>query len=208
MNKTTSDWDQLRALYPELASVPAGLRLRAEYVDVSAADTLCRIGDPVQSIFLVVRGEVRLVRRGRNGNEVILQRAQHGFLAEASLFSKTYHCDLVVAKSGRLLRFPAKGFRDALDTNSAFRNTWLARLAREVREVRAQNERLSLHSAEERILHFIESEGSGGSITLSQSRKAWASELGMTHEALYRALRRLQDAGTLQVDGKRISLAD
>jgi CRP/FNR family transcriptional regulator, dissimilatory nitrate respiration regulator len=71
----------------------------------------------------------------------------------------------------------------------------MARLAREVRKSRAQCERLSLRSAPERIVHYIEAEGSDGRLELRQTKKAWAAELGMTHEALYRALAALVRAG-------------
>jgi DNA-binding GntR family transcriptional regulator len=44
-------------------------------------------------------------------------------------------------------------------------------------------------------------------VTLTESRKAWAAELGLTHEALYRALRRLQADGTLDINANRITLS-
>ena len=204
--KPPSDWQNLVDLYPALQDVPADLRSLTERCEISTGDTLCRIGDQVQDIFLVIRGEVCLIRRGQDGREVVLQRAQSGFLAEASLTNKNYCCEVVVTKGGELIRFPAKAFREALDVDASFRTSWLARLASEVRKLRTQNERLSLHGAAERVIHYIESEGSDGSIFLNQSRKAWASELGLTHEALYRVLRRLQEDKTLHVDGKRISL--
>ena len=76
-----------------------------------------------------------------------------------------------------------------------------------MRKLRAQCERLSLHNAADRIVHYIESEGTDGVATLNQSRKAWAAELGLTHEALYRVLRRPQADGTLDIDGDRIAIA-
>ncbi len=39
---------------------------------------------------------------------------------------------------------------------------------------------------------YLESEGSDGSVSLTQTRKAWAAELGLSHEALYRTLKKLQ----------------
>jgi len=73
----------------------------------------------------------------------------------------------------------------------------MRRLAAEVRKLRAQCERLSLHGAAERIAHYIEAEGRDGRLTLRQTRKSWAAELGITHEALYRALASLERAGQL-----------
>jgi CRP-like cAMP-binding protein len=201
------DWQALIDSQPVLATVPPGLRAVAERRQIEAGETLFRLGDPLQGVFCVVAGEVRLIRRARNGAEIILQRSRGGFFAEASLGTKEYHCDAVAAEPGGVLRFPARAFRAALDENVIFRDAWMEHLAREVRKLRAQCERLSLKSAAQRIVHYIDSEGTDGVATLTESRKAWAAELGLTHEALYRALRRLQADGTLHIDANRITLS-
>lgn len=200
------DWPALAEAHPGLSHVPAALRAAARLRVFAAGDTLFRQGERPKAMYCILDGEVRLLRRSRDGGEVILQRSRGGFFAEASLESKAYHCDGVAAADGRLLAFPVRAFREALEGDAAFRNDWMAQLAREVRRLRARCERLSLHGAEARILHAIESEGTAGTLVLAQSRKAWAAELGLTHEALYRTLARLQDEGTLAVDGPRLTL--
>ena len=47
----------------------------------------------------------------------------------------------------------------------------MRRLATEVRKLRAQCERLSLHGAAERIAHYIEAEGRDGRLELRQTRR-------------------------------------
>ncbi|MDP2787525.1 MAG: Crp/Fnr family transcriptional regulator [Pseudomonadota bacterium] len=199
------DWQALSESRPGLALIPPQLEIQAELFELKAGESLFRINDRVRHVFLVVSGEVRLVRRDRNGTEVVLQRSRGGFFAEASLDNQAYHCDAVVTEAGVLLQFPVSAFRSALDEVADFRNAWMTHLAREVRKLRAQCERLSLHRAEDRITHYIESEGIGGTIILNQSRKSWATDLGLSHEALYRALRRLRASGALKMDGKQIS---
>lgn len=200
------DWESLTQTQPTLDCIPDELRRHAELRPLAQGDVLFRIGDRVLSVLCVVSGEVRLVRRDLRGKEIVLQRSRGGFLAEASLNSPAYHCDVVVAGKGEILRFPAREFQKALDDNQTFRNAWLQHLAREVRRLRGQCERMNLRSATERILHYIDAEGSNGAISLSQSRKTWASELGLTHEALYRALSRLQTDGSLLVSGSEIAV--
>ncbi|HYL88844.1 MAG TPA: Crp/Fnr family transcriptional regulator [Burkholderiales bacterium] len=198
------DWEALVGVHGELAAVPAALRGSAGGLAAKAGETLFRTATRPTKIFWVVDGEVRLVRRSRNGAEIVLQRASAGFVAEASLDSPAYHCDAVAAQDSRLLAFPINRFREALAEDEKFRAFWMRRLAREVRTLRSQSERLALHSAAERIEHYIESEGSNGRLELSRTRKAWAAELGLTHEALYRALAGLQRSGriaTVEKDG-------
>jgi len=200
------DWQALTQGQSILGTISPKLQDLAAYQETQSGETLFRLGDRLRFMFCVVAGEVRLVRRARNGAEIVLQRSRGGFFAEASLYGKTYHCDAVVAKPGAVVRFPAQAFRDALGKDAAFRDAWMSHLAREVRQLRAQSERLGLKSAAQRIVHYIDSEGTGGAITLTETRKAWAAELGLTHEALYRALRRLQADGTLEVRAERIAL--
>lgn len=200
------DWPALASDHPELAHIPAALRDAARLRELAAGVTLFRQGERPKAMYCVLDGEVRLLRRSREGGEVVLQRSRGGFFAEASLESKAYHCDTEATADSRLLCFPMKAFREALEGDAAFRSAWMAQLAREVRRLRARCERLSLHGAEARILHAIASEGTAGTLVLAQSRKAWAAELGLTHEALYRTLARLQAAGALAVDGSRLTL--
>ncbi len=156
-------------------------------------------------MYFVVSGEVHLVRSSLSGAEVVLQRAQEGFLAEASLDQTSYHCDAIAVRASELLTIPRKAFRDAL-ADAGFGKVWMAHLAGELRRVRAQTERMALKTAEARILHYVEVEGRGGTIILRRSKKEWANELGLTHEALYRALTRMERRGLIRVDAITLTL--
>lgn len=207
MNKDndTLDWSALIGIQPSAGLIPQALQKVATQVRTDSRESLFRAGDPVRHVYLVIDGEARLIRLERHGGEVILQRSRGGFIAEASLDSKTYHCNAITAEPSTLLLFPIVAFRTALEDDPAFCKAWQSQLAKEVRKLRAQCERLSLHSAVDRIIHYMESEGDDGVVTLKQSRKSWAAELGLTHEALYRALRRMQDDGTLSIEGNRFT---
>jgi CRP-like cAMP-binding protein len=153
----------------------------------------------------VLDGEMRLVRVTSRGAEVVLQRARAGFLAEASLDQAAYHCDAVASADSQILVIPLAAFRTAL-TDAAFQQAWMAHLAHELRNVRAMTERISLRTARERIIHYIETEGRSGALTMTQSKKDWAAELGLTHEALYRELSRMQRLGELAIAGSTLQL--
>ena len=191
------EWVALIRAHPELASIPQPLQEQAIEIRAAASDILHRIGAKPKFMLYVAEGEIRLVRRTRNGADIVLQRATAGFLAEASLDATRYHCDVVAGRDSRIVAFPIMQFRKALHDDEGFRDFWMMRLARELRKLRGQCERLSLRGAAERIEHYIEAEGNNGRIELRQTKKAWAAELGMTHEALYRALADLMRAGRI-----------
>ncbi len=199
------DWKSLSHASPLLAALPGTVRRQTRLLEIARQAVLFSRGDRPKTMFFVLAGEVRLVRRSHSGGEIILQRTRRGFLAEASLDQPVYHCDAVAAETSSILAMPRNAFRDALENND-FRTRWLAHLARELRNVRAQAERLSLKTARERIVHFVETEGVSGVVDLNQSKKDWAVELGLTHEALYRALAQMEKSGVLKVDQSRLTL--
>lgn len=194
------DWREMAAISPLLAALPRGARTRSRRFSVPRAAPLFRSGDRPAAMHFVLSGEIRLLRYSKAGGETVLQRARRGFLAEASLDQGAYHCHAVAAVASEVLAIPLRSFDEALAV-PAFQRTWARHLARELRRSRAQVERLSLKTARDRIVHFIETEGEGGVVALQQSKKDWAAELGLTHEALYRALARMMRQGLLAIDG-------
>jgi CRP-like cAMP-binding protein len=185
--------------------LPPQLRVKGRLMRMAEGERLFDIGSRPRAMYLVLAGEVHLLRHTRAGGRVVLQRSRAGFVAEASLDQAAYHCDAVAMAPSDVFAIPLGAFRSALD-NAAFRQLWIALLARELRRLRAQNERSNLRSAEERIVHYVECEGESGGISLSGTRKEWAAELGLSHEALYRALARMTAKGLITADGARIQL--
>jgi len=91
--------------------------------------------------------------------------------------------------------------REALATDPAFAGRWIAMLNRELRRLRLQCERLALTRVQDRVLHLLETEGVDGRLAVPAGLKSLAGELGVTHEALYRAVAALEKTGRLVRDG-------
>jgi CRP/FNR family transcriptional regulator, dissimilatory nitrate respiration regulator len=186
--------------------IPEAVRFAAQHCDFGPSQVLARQGDVPRSMYFVLAGEVRLVRAGRGGEMVILQRVRRGWVAEASLFSPRYHCDLATGTATTCINVPVRAFRDALAGSPAFAREWIASLSAEVRRLRGVCERMGLRSAEQRVLHAIEAEGADGVLQLPGTVRDWAAELGLTHEALYRTLAKLQASGKLRRQGGNLVL--
>jgi CRP-like cAMP-binding protein len=198
-------WEDNERRVALLAHLPIGLRSATRLRRLAAGAMLFRQGQPPRAMHVVLDGEIRLLRSTRYGADIILQRTTSGFVAEASLDQSAYHCDARAALNSNVLVIPIPAFRAALD-DIGFRTAWIRELARELRRLRAVAERLSLKTSRERIRHFLETEGVNGALTLAQTRKAWAAELGITHEALYRELARMRRFGEIRAAGPTICL--
>jgi CRP/FNR family transcriptional regulator, dissimilatory nitrate respiration regulator len=182
---------------PVLTILPQHLLELACLTDQQAGAMLGRAGAPPRFMFAVLSGQAQLIRHGEDGAIAVLQRVRCGFLAEASLSSKRYHCDLVCTERSAVVRFPIKEFRASLLSDASFQMAWIEHLCSELKKSRSQCERLALRGARARILHYVRSEGLHKLKELTQSKKAWAAELGLSHEALYRELAKLKEEGRL-----------
>ncbi len=176
----------LQRLLPD-ALWPQCIRVRR-----TKGDLLFAQGRRPDRMLYVVGGEVVLQRPGLHGENVILQRVRQGFVAEASLHSARYHCDAVVTMSGGLVSIPIEAVRQSLAADPDFAMRWIGMLNQELRRLRLQCERLSIKGVRDRLLHLIETEGRAGRLPLGAGLKSMASELGVTHEALYRTVAGLE----------------
>jgi len=202
---TVLNWRELETHAPILVSLPADTRRQARSIELRRSEKLFSIGDRPAGLYFVISGEVRLSRISATGQQITLQRSRGGFLAEASLDQARHHCDAVATKESQLLLVPRKSFESAL-ADDHFQHKWVLHLARELSRVRAQAERLSLNTTEERIIHFIETEGNGKEVLLIGTRKEWAADLGVSHEALYRTLARMQKFGKVEIEGSIVRI--
>lgn len=160
-------------------------------------DTLFLTGQKPQWMFFVVQGEVTLERAGLQGEPVIIQRTRQGFVSEASLKVARYHCDARALVDTQIIKLPAQALADAMDQDPAFAARWIDMLNSEVRRLRLHLERLRIKSVQDRLLHLIQTEGQNGHYAVPSGLKTLAAELGVTHEALYRAIATLQKSGQL-----------
>ena len=156
-------------------------------------DRLFLIGQEPEWMFYVLSGEVTLERTGLRGESVILQRTRLGFVSEASLQVAKYHCDAVAISDTQVVKVPVKAISESLKLDPEFSNRWIQMLSSEVKHLRLHCERLSMKSIRDRVLHLIQTEGTGGKYPVMTGLKSLAGELGVTHEALYRTLAALEN---------------
>lgn len=177
--------------------------------ELAADEVLFRQGDKATAIFEVQEGRLRLIRMTIDSRPVVLHTARKGDLfAEAALFAETYHCDALAA-TGSLVRIYSKpDLLLAFRRDPALGERFMAHLARQIHLLRTRLEERNIRSATERVLHHIAlAAGKGGTtMRLDGSLIDLAAELGLTHEALYRALASLEKAGVIARTRSEIEL--
>lgn len=169
---------------------------------LSAGERLFTAGDPADNVFHIERGRLVMARRTVGGEEVILHVAEKGSLfAEAALFSDIYHCDARAEKPTTVAAFPKRAVLLHLKVHPDLNLAFTAYLARQLQNARFRLEVMGRKTAKEKVLAVLAH--AGGALVLDRPLAHWAAELGLTHEALYRTLRKLTDQGVVQRTGKR-----
>jgi CRP-like cAMP-binding protein len=184
---------------PELLKeiLPKGLLGQCHAHHFEKGDYLFQQGKKPEYMFFIVSGETVLTRISSHGEPTILQRCKGGFVSEASLLVDAYHCDAIATHNGQAITLPIKSLRDAL-ADSKFSMKWVQLLSKEIMRLRTQSERLGLKDIRSKLIHLIETEGKQGVLKLQSDFKSIASEIGVTHEALYRAIATLEKEGFLE----------
>jgi CRP/FNR family transcriptional regulator, dissimilatory nitrate respiration regulator len=178
--------------------LPASLESGSTVRVLAPGELLFRQGNPAAAIYKVESGRLRLIRRTVDDHLVILHTARRGeFFAEASLFAEAYHCDAVAAVQSRVRVYQKAMVMDALRTDPALAEAFMARLARQLQELRALMELRNIRSARERVLQYLRLHARDRSIAVEGQLQDIAAEIGITREALYRTLAALEAEGCL-----------
>lgn len=153
---------------------------------LTKGQTLFRQGDKTLAMFLLQKGQVKLVRHNDNGDQIIIHQAQSGeTFAEAALFSRYYHCDAVMIEDSEIQTIDKTQILTKMQQDAKFSLALSAHFARQIQTLRRRLEIQSIRSADKRILTAM-SEG-----LLDADIKTFASKIGLSHEATYRGLAKL-----------------
>ena len=191
--------------------------LAATHVDeYEAGQLLFDRGQPAQSFFIVLEGQVNLVLYSKSGEEKIVEILAPGHsFAEAVMFMEAagYPVSAVAALRSRVARFSNSTYLAILRESPETCLRMLGHLSRRLHMRLREIEYLTLESATHRLVRLIEArlphEAPGPvEITLQESRQELASRLSMKPETLSRILRHLSDAGAIAVHGRVLQVPD
>ncbi len=186
-------------------------RVRAAGVErtLKAGQALFRMGDVPAVLFEVVKGKVRLVRTDTSGRETVLYTAGPGqVISEASLFAETYHCNAIASVATTVRAYPKAALFAEFARDPEAASAFMAMLAREIMSLRTRLEIANIHSARDRVHHYLalNAPADRRTVSLPGTVKDLAQHLGLTHEALYRTLAAMEQDGEIRRTGRKITL--
>ncbi|WP_425070147.1 Crp/Fnr family transcriptional regulator [Roseibium sp.] len=182
--------------------------LEAQHLSLPSGEHLFWTGDRITRLYFVLGGLLTMVRTLETGQEVVVQRAGTGELfAEASLFAERYHCDAICETDVDCAVYDKQALLAALarpDVSLAILKIY----SRSIRDLRSQIELRNIKRADDRVLAYLSllPAGEDGWRDPGLAWKDIGRTLGLTHEAIYRALASLAKSGRIERGNNRIRL--
>jgi CRP/FNR family transcriptional regulator, dissimilatory nitrate respiration regulator len=162
--------------------------MRGQELSYAAGQHIFEQGEPVRQIHVVQSGSTFLIRRQTDGAALVLQRAEAGeVLAEASLYSESYHCAAEAQSASSTWAISKRELRKHLADNGSFAHAWAKHPAHEVQRARLHAEIVSLKTVSARVDAWI---AWNGPLPLKGEWANVAFQIGVSPEALYRELAR------------------
>lgn len=159
---------------------------------IDKGTSLFRQGNNTGGMFYIKSGHIELVRHSAAGELIVIHRANtDSFFAEGSLFSGHYHCDAIARSNTQLIEFDRTYLLNQFECNAQFSIALAKQFTLQLQSARRIREILAIKSARERTLAAIYEGLLVGDLT------SFAAIIGLSHEALYRALSALVKSGKL-----------
>lgn len=171
--------------------------------------------DPVQSIYLIKRGTIKLYKTQAEGRSQILRiDGTGGILGFDSLFSKTYLATAETIVESVLCQIRAADFRKLLDQEPDINRRLLKAVSKELEKNENLLFTIGTRTAKERLAYFLltlfnsqcDCEQNPKKINLLISRQEISEHLGMKQETVIRNLARLKEERVIDIKGKEISI--
>lgn len=172
--------------------------------------------DLVKAFFVVISGQVKLSKGSIEGKEQTLYLLGPGepFGLCTAFATHDFPAETQALKKSDILTIPGAAVEEIVMKEPALLLNILEVLSRRLKESMSLIESLALKEIPQRLASFLiliqvqENKGKGGSIKLPITHRELSKILGSTPEALSRALRKMQNDGVLEVQGRMITILD
>jgi CRP-like cAMP-binding protein len=191
-----------------LARLAATCKRRA----LKRGETLFRKGDPATGMYIVVYGEIKLIAttptRGRRLSGVV--GPGHSFGEPVMFLERTAPVEAQAASDALLLYLPKEAVFEEIERNPKFARRMIAGLSQRVERLVRELDMQALGSGKERFVAYVLRKCGDRTepvvLTLPAPKAEIASQLHLTPEHFSRILHELQQAGLLQLDGRKITV--
>lgn len=183
---------------------------------IGKGDILFHEGSPYQGFYVVRNGVLKIFRSSPSGKEQVLRMVGAGdSFAEAPMGDKrAFPASVQAEKPSSVILVPVDAFRDRMMRNPELGMRILASMASQLRHLVVLVDDLTLKNVEARFsLYLVRLSGKmspdpGQKVEIPVTWQVLASHLGCTSESLSRLLKFLKNRGTIQVQGRLVTILE
>ena len=172
-------------------------------------------GAPVNGLFFVLKGKVKVFRTGINGREQIVRFAKEGdIIGHRGFGTDEYYSIGAIALEDTLLCYFSKAsLQSVLRETPQFTYDMMLFYANELNKSEAKVKSISQMTVRERIIDALlyihrKFGSSRGFLNINLSRKEYADYAGTTEEQVIRMFSLLKKEGLLEAKGRRIGISN
>jgi len=195
----------------------------ANELTIDKGELIFQEGDRGQGFYIVAQGKIKVFKMSFEGKEQILHiyGPGHTFGEVAVFQGKNFPASAMALEQSTVLFLPREAFVQQIEKSPALAMNMLADLSRRLREFTVQIENLSLKEVPARLAAYIltlafeqpaehsqEKQIPAAKVSLPVSKVQLASLIGTTPETISRGLKKIEQAGFIKTDGKKISISD
>lgn len=180
---------------------------------LESGDILFHQGDKAERFYLLLHGQIKLIRVLLEGQEKLVEVISAGqSFAEALLFSGARHYPVTAGalKNCTLVSIDGAHYRQLLESQPKICLDLLAAFSIRLHQRLNEIDTLSLANASRRVARYLcqQQAAGNGKIQLSVPKRLIASQLGIQPETFSRILHRLIDAGLIAMERRDIRVLD
>ncbi|MEO9512091.1 MAG: Crp/Fnr family transcriptional regulator [Flavobacteriaceae bacterium] len=172
-------------------------------------------GAPVNGLFFVLKGKVKVIRTGLNGKEQIVRFAKEGeIIGHRGFGTEEYYPIGAIALENTILCYFSKDLlQEVLHTDPKFTYDLMLFYANELNKSEAKVKTLSQMTVRERVIDTLlyihrKFGQQDGYINIVLSRREYSDYAGTTEEQVIRILSQLKKEGLIIAKGKLIRIPD
>lgn len=174
---------------------------------LKAGQTICREGEPARTAWLVLEGEVKLVRHTTRGQVLLVDITLSGEIFGAVVYRENpvQPATAITLKASRIMAFPFAVLIEEMSANSALQRALLEDACLKLCQSMALRS-LALENLTVRIVTWLLRLHEKFGLVIPETRATLAELAGSTIESAIRVTRELQDKGLLRLDRGRIEI--
>lgn len=209
---TDTDRQQLAACFPWIAALDPAAReqllRRLQRLNLPRGAMLFDAGAACTGFPLLVAGDVRVIKPGPEGREILLYRIAPGesciLTSSCLLGASDYSARAVVETPATMYVLPRGDFLELLGTQAGFRESVFHLFAERLTTLMSLVDAIAFHRLDQRLADRLLGHGS----VIATSHQALALELGSVREIITRVLGEFAERGLVALSRGQIGIRD